>query len=98
MKLLNVSIDSPDFIHLLDISLILEVRTIYRRVHQFANKWKSFAIETRSNQVFVLEAQTVAERDRVVVGLKMIVARIASLLMLKDPRVEWVHGQQEFCK
>lgn len=85
-KVLNVSVESPDIIDLLDISRILNVRHIDRRLHPFADLRKSFIVETRS-QPFLFEAQTVAERDRIVVGLKMIVARLASLLMTKDYRV-----------
>jgi hypothetical protein len=70
---------------LLDICRIVPVRTVDRRRHPFALALKSLAIETPTDTV-VFQAQTTEERDRMVYGLKLVVARLASLLMLRDIR------------
>lgn len=72
-------------IDLLDICRIRPTMNIDRRLHPFALTQKSFYVETQS-EVFVFQAQTIEERDRIVYGLKLVVARLASLLMLRDIR------------
>lgn len=42
-------------------------------------------IETQK-EVLLFESETTEERDRIVYGLKLVVARLASLLMLRDIR------------
>ena len=74
-----------DKIDLLDICRIRPTMNIDRRLHPFALTQKSFYVETQS-EVFVFQAQTIEERDRIVYGLKLVVARLASLLMLRDIR------------
>mmetsp|Transcript_26362 Transcript_26362/g.37143 ORF Transcript_26362/g.37143 Transcript_26362/m.37143 type:complete len:774 (+) Transcript_26362:174-2495(+) len=84
---LNMSAEgAPDFIELLGINGVLKGQPIDRRAHPFACKQKCFLIETR-NQVFLFEAQTVAERDQIVIGLRLLVARLVSMVMVKDQRV-----------
>ena len=70
---------------LLDICRIYPLTTVNRKLHPFALTQKSFCIETQ-NERFVFQAQTVDEKDRIVYGLKLVVARLASLLMLRDIR------------
>lgn len=70
---------------LLDVCRICPTEKVDRRLHPFASASKSFYIET-GNEVFLMEAQTSAERDRIVYGLKLVIARLASLLMLRDMR------------
>jgi hypothetical protein len=70
---------------LLDICRIYPLRTVNRTRHPFALSQKSLAIETPTD-TFVFQAQTTEERDRMVYGLKLVVARLASLLMLRDIR------------
>ena len=72
-------------IDLLDICRIRPTMNIDRRLHPFALTQKSFYVETQS-EVFVFQGQTIEERDRIVYGLKLVVARLASLLMLRDIR------------
>lgn len=72
-------------IDLLDICRIRPTMNIDRRLHPFALTQKSFYVETLT-EVFVFQAQTIEERDRIVYGLKLVVARLASLLMLRDVR------------
>jgi hypothetical protein len=70
---------------LLDICRIYPLATVNRKLHPFALTQKSFCIETQ-HEKFVFQAQTIDEKDRIVYGLKLVVARLASLLMLRDIR------------
>jgi hypothetical protein len=70
---------------LLDICRIRTTEKIQRREHPFASPRKSFIVETQSD-TFLFEAQSEQECERVVYGLKLSVARLASLLMLRDVR------------
>lgn len=70
---------------LLEVCRICATQTIDRKLHPFASASKSFYIETGS-EVFLMEAQSSEERDRIVYGLKLVIARLASLLMLRDIR------------
>ena len=72
-------------VDLLDICRIRACDQVDRSVHPFANSRLSWYIETQK-QVFLFESETTEERDRVVYGLKLVVARLASLLMLRDIR------------
>jgi len=76
---------SLETIELLDICRIRPTMNIDRRLHPFALTQKSFYLETQTES-FVFQAQTIEERDRIVYGLKLVVARLASLLMLRDIR------------
>lgn len=76
---------SLERIDLLDICRIRPTMNIDRRLHPFALTQKSFYLETPA-EAFVFQAQTIEERDRIVYGLKLVVARLASLLMLRDIR------------
>jgi hypothetical protein len=70
---------------LLDVCRILPTSVIDRNLHPFAITHKSFSIETQQ-EVILFQAHTTQERDRLVYGLKLVIARLASLLMLRDIR------------
>jgi hypothetical protein len=70
---------------LLDICKIRSCENVDRSLHPFANPRLSWFIETQSG-IFLFEAETSSERERIVYGLKLVVARLASLLMLRDVR------------
>ena len=70
---------------LLDICRIRPTERIDRAKHPFASKRDSFIIETQAD-IHLFEAESPEERDRIVYGLKVVVARLASLLMLRDYR------------
>jgi hypothetical protein len=70
---------------LLDICRIYPLVSVDRKLHPFALTQKSFCIETQ-NEKFVFQAQTIDEKERIVYGLKLVVARLASLLMMRDIR------------
>jgi len=70
---------------LLEICRIRACDQVDRSLHPFANGRLSWFIETQQD-IFLFESETVEERDRIVYGLKLVVARLASLLMLRDIR------------
>jgi hypothetical protein len=72
-------------VDLLDVCRIRACDNIDRRRHPYANRRCSFLIETQSDS-FLFETRTTEERDRIVYGLKLVIARLASLLMLRDAR------------
>jgi hypothetical protein len=76
---------SLEKLDLLDICRICPTKKIDRKQHPFAVTHKSFFIETQ-REIFVFQAPSTEERDRIVYGLKLVVARLASLLMLRDIR------------
>lgn len=57
-------------------------RIINREKYPFAQTYKCFKITTVSNQMYVFEAPTVQLRDKLVTGLKLIVARLASKVLV----------------
>jgi hypothetical protein len=75
----------PHKLDLLDICRIHPADTIDRTRHPFAVARKSFIIETQSESI-MFEAQSIEECERIVYGLKLVIARLASLLMLRDVR------------
>eukprot|EP00536_Pseudo-nitzschia_multiseries_P004475 jgi/Psemu1/253649/estExt_Genewise1Plus.C_740076 len=85
VRLLNVSDNTPRSIDLLDVCRVRECQSVDRRVHPFAPVEKSFLIQTQ-NGSYLFETQSKQERGRVVNGLKLVIARLASLLMLRDLR------------
>ena len=72
-------------VDLLDICRIRSCDKVDRSLHPFANGRLSWYIETQQD-VFLFESETAEERNRIVYGLKLVVARLASLLMLRDIR------------
>eukprot|EP00977_Amphora_coffeiformis_P006311 scaffold1352_cov180-Amphora_coffeaeformis.AAC.1 len=70
---------------LLDICRIRACGQVDRNLHPFANSRLSWFVETQQD-LFLFESETTEERDRIVYGLKLVVARLASLLMLRDIR------------
>jgi len=84
-KRLNVSKAEPDQIDLLDVCRIRVTEKIDRKLHPFPDPRKSFIIETQE-ETYLFEAQGTDERNRIVYGYKLVIARLASLLMLRDSR------------
>jgi hypothetical protein len=75
----------PHCLDLLDICRVYGVDSVDRARHPFADTRKSFMVETLSES-FLFEALSAEERDRIVYGLKLVIARLASMLMLRDAR------------
>jgi hypothetical protein len=84
-KQLHLSKAEPKALDLLDICRIRAPSKIDRQCHPFADAKKSFALETQTD-LYMFAAQSTGERDRIVYGLKLVIARLASLLMLRDIR------------
>lgn len=84
-KRLNVAKTEPEQIDLLDVCRIRVTEKIDRSLHPFPDPRKSFVIETQ-DEIYCFEAQTADERNRIVYGYKLVIARLASLLMLRDSR------------
>lgn len=70
---------------LLDVCRIFVPEMIDRSCYPYPHMSRSFIIETGTAH-FMLEAQSTEDRDRIVYGLKLLIARLASLLMLRDMR------------
>lgn len=94
-RVLNISDKNPGSLDLLDVCRVKECETIDRDLYPLANTERCFVIQTQSAR-YVFEAQSKQERGRVVNGLKLVIARLASLLMLKDLRAvdEFFGGNQ----
>jgi hypothetical protein len=75
----------PRCVDLLDICRVYAVDTVDRKRHPFADHRTSFVVETQAESL-MFESLTPDERDRIVYGLKLVIARLASMLMLRDSR------------
>lgn len=84
-KVLNVTLSNPGTIDLLDVCRVRECNKIDRKIHPFANLECSFVVQTQKD-VQLFEARTKQECTRIVNGLRLVIARLASLLMLRDLR------------
>lgn len=74
-------------VDLLDISKIVAVRTsTYRGKYPYIKKKSSFVIEA-FDQELLFEARDEIERDDIVDGMKLLVARLGSKIMIGDGRV-----------
>jgi hypothetical protein len=93
-KILNVTLDNPGTIDLLDVCRVRECDKINRNLHPFAKAESSFVVQTQ-NGTHLFEARSKQERGRIVNGLRLVIARLASLLMLRDLRAvdEFFGGQ-----
>lgn len=102
---------SPNSIDLLDIIGIYPVDGVDRHEHPFARPWCSFKIVTVSDRYFLFEAENKMIRDKIVFGLKLIVARLASKVLMAGEVAEeeffspggrqvheawWVENESEF--
>jgi hypothetical protein len=81
----HASVGELQKLDLLDICRIRATLKIDRKLHPFADRRKCFLIETQTKS-YLFEAQSTEERERIVSGLKLVVARLASLLMVRDFR------------
>jgi len=68
---------------ILDITRILEVNRVDRRFYPFAQRRKSLLIQCMDDKM-LFQAATVADRDAMVHGMKMVVARLGSLIIVQD--------------
>ena len=71
---------------LLDVHRILAVQQLDRNRHPFARRRHTFEIRT-IHESFLFEASSSSERDRIVRGLKLVIARLATQLIVSDPHM-----------
>jgi hypothetical protein len=81
----NVAVTKPDHMDLLEIARVQDEVVVDRTKHPLAHSKTCFTIETRKC-TYLFQAQTVKEKNQIVYGLKLTVARLASLLMVRDAR------------
>jgi len=83
MGLIGQNLHSVD---LLDISRILTVNKVDRTMYPLAQRRSSFIIETFDRKM-LFEASSQKSRDRIVHGLKIMVARLGSKIIVNDDTV-----------
>lgn len=79
--------ESLQSVDILDIARILTSHDIDRKQFPLAKKSKSFTVVTTDNFVYLFEVAGAAQRDRIVSGLKLLVSRLASLIIVGDKRL-----------
>ena len=82
---MNAAIQKPEALDMLDVCRVKECDSIDRKLYPYADVDRSFIIQTQSG-VTVFETRSRHERGHLVNGLKLVIARLASLLMLRDLR------------
>lgn len=83
-KRLGLSGKSPHSLDLLNMIRILKPTTLDRTMYPFAKTDRTFSILSHTNENFVFEAASTEERDWLVHGLKLVVARLASMIIVGD--------------
>lgn len=74
-------------VDLLDISRILSSQDIDRQKFPLAKKSTSFTLVTSDSKYHLFEVADRSKKDRVVSGLKLVVARLASMIIVGDKKV-----------
>mmetsp|Transcript_4818 Transcript_4818/g.9188 ORF Transcript_4818/g.9188 Transcript_4818/m.9188 type:complete len:579 (+) Transcript_4818:449-2185(+) len=78
---------SPQHIDLLDIVRIFTPTNIKRDTYPFAKQQSSFLISTNESKEFLFEAKSTDERNRFLFVMKLMVARLASKIIVGDSDV-----------
>ncbi len=81
------SIHMPESIELLNIVRIVVPKEIDRQLHPFVKKESAFTIVTNAEEEYLFEAATQDERDKFVFAFKVMVARLASKIIVGDKDV-----------
>lgn len=74
-------------VDILDIDRILPVEKLNRSKHPFAKTRNSFLMRTIHGETLMFEASSASERDRLVHSIKLMVARLGSMLVVQDDTV-----------
>lgn len=82
-----VSFPNPTGIELLNIIRIIAPASIDKSVHPFVKVEHCFIICNSLDEEYLFETATMAERDRLVFSLKLLVARLASMIIVGDKDV-----------
>ena len=83
-KRLGLSGRSPHSLDLLDMIRILKPTSLDRSAYPFAKIDRTLTILSHENDQYVFEAASAEERDWLVHGLKLVVARLASMIIVGD--------------
>jgi hypothetical protein len=83
-KRLGLSGRSPHSLDLLNMIRILKPTSLDRSACPFAKIDRTFTILSHTNEQYVFEAASAEERDWLVHGLKLVVARLASMIIVGD--------------
>jgi hypothetical protein len=83
---LGLSKPSLESVELLDISRVLEVNRIDRKLYPLAKRNNCFLLETLDRKI-MFEASCESERDRIVHNMKLMVARFGSKVIVRDQDV-----------
>ena len=95
---LGMSCRTPNSIDLLSIVRVLKPETLDRDKYPFAKINSSFSILSNSNDRHLFEAASPKDRDWFVHGLKLVVARLASMIIVGDEHMfveffsPWAHS------
>ncbi|KAL3941967.1 MAG: hypothetical protein SGBAC_003769 [Bacillariaceae sp.] len=82
---MNAAIQNPEALDMLDVCRVKECDFIDRKLYPYADLNRSFMVQTQSGTT-LFETRSRHERGHLVNGLKLVIARLASLLMLRDLR------------
>mmetsp|Transcript_10533 Transcript_10533/g.11610 ORF Transcript_10533/g.11610 Transcript_10533/m.11610 type:complete len:177 (-) Transcript_10533:56-586(-) len=90
---------SPHNVDLLGLVKILKPKAIDRKHYPFARTKRTFTLLSQTDEWFVFEARTEEECDKFVDGLKLLVARLASMVIVGDEAIireffsPWCHAE-----
>jgi hypothetical protein len=84
---LSMSCRAPASLDLLTIIRILKPSDIDRTAYPYAKVDHSFSIKNHDGEVYLFEAKSTRERDWFVHGLKLLVARLASMIIVGDDQM-----------
>jgi hypothetical protein len=74
-------------VDILDIDRILPAEKLNRSRHPFAKTRNTFLMRTIHGETLMFEASSASERDRLVHSIKLMVARLGSMLVIQDDNV-----------
>lgn len=86
-KKLSISTHTPESVELLNIVRVLKPTYIDREQYPFAKQRNCFTIHSNTNEEYLFEVFSEKERNRFVQGLKLVVARLASKIIVGDEDV-----------
>lgn len=95
---LSMSGRTPESLDILSMIRILTPTSIDRTKYPYVQLNRCFTIITNTNAQYVFEASTPAQRDWFVYGLKLVVARLASMVIVGDGQMfseffsPWAHS------
>jgi hypothetical protein len=74
-------------VDILDIDRILPVEKLNRSSHPFAKTRHTFLMRSIHGETYMFEASSASERDRLVHSIKLMIARLGSMLVVQDDNV-----------